>query len=400
MKIVYMTYGIHYSGGMERVLSVKANYFAEVLEYEVYIVITDGKGRSPFFKFSDKIQIIDLGINYRDLVGMNPLKKCIPYFLKKLRHQRKLSRLLNEIKPDISISMFQYEASVLHKIKDGSKKIIESHFCRAVDLLRNKEKHGISKYIAKYLFKKNSKIASRYDCLVTLTEDDLRLYDDVKSVRCIPNPLTITPPTYVLRNSPASTESAHDCVEADFPRDRKNTNILLAIGRISYQKGFDNLVKIWADIEKEFPNWELHIYGSHEDRPYYEYIQSMIQESKLNRIFIFNPTDNIEKVYEKSDLLAVTSNYEGFNLSIIEGMSYGLPVVSFDCPCGPGEILRGHDCGVLIAPGDNRAFANALRGFMSNSELRKRYSDKAYVRAKDFSIDNIMGKWITLFREL
>ena len=122
MKIVYMTYGIHYSGGMERVLSVKANYFAEVLEYEVYIVITDGKGRSPFFKFSDKIQIIDLGINYRDLVGMNPLKKCIPYFLKKLRHQRKLSRLLNEIKPDISISMFRYEASVLHKIKDGSSR--------------------------------------------------------------------------------------------------------------------------------------------------------------------------------------------------------------------------------------------------------------------------------------
>lgn len=193
MKIVYMTYGIHYSGGMERVLSVKANYFADVLGYEVYIVITDGKGRPPFFKFSDRIRIIDLGINYRDLVGMNPLIKCIPYFLKKLSHRRKLSTLLNKIKPDISISMFQYEASVLYKIKDGSKKIIESHFCREVDLLRNKEEHGFSKYLAKYLYNKNSNIASKYDCLVTLTKDDLRLYDYVKIAKCIHNPLTITP---------------------------------------------------------------------------------------------------------------------------------------------------------------------------------------------------------------
>lgn len=374
MKIVYMTYGIHYSGGMERVLSVKANYFADVLGYEVYIIITDGKGRPPFFKFSDKIRIIDLGINYRDLVGTNPIKKVIPYFLKKLSHRRKLSTLLNEIKPDISISMFQYEASVLYKIKDGSKKIIESHFCRAVDLLRNKEKYGISKYIAKYLLKKNSKIASRYDCLVTLTKDDLLLYDDVKRVKCIHNPLTITPPH--LHSLPASTEYVHNCVENVSPRDSGKCNVLLSIGRISYQKGFDNLVKIWADIENEFPNWELHIYGSHEDKPYYEYIQRMIQERNLSRIFVFEPIDNTEVAYEKSDLLAVTSNYEGFNLSIIEGMRYGLPVVSFDCPCRPGEILRGHDCGVLIAPGDNDSFANTLRCFMSNPELRKNIAIK------------------------
>ena len=71
MKIVYMTYGIHYSGGMERVLSVKANYLADVLGHEVYIVITDGRGRIPYDKFSDKIRIIDLGINYRDLSQVN-----------------------------------------------------------------------------------------------------------------------------------------------------------------------------------------------------------------------------------------------------------------------------------------------------------------------------------------
>lgn len=199
---------------------------------------------------------------------------------------------------------------------------------------------------------------------------------------------------------PASTEHAHDSVENTTPRDGRNANILLSVGRISYAKGFDNLVKIWADIENEFPNWELHIYGSHEDKPYYEYIQSMIQERNLSRIFVFEQIDNIEVAYEKSDLLAVTSNYEGFNLSIIEGMSYGLPIVSFDCPCGPGEILRGHDCGVLIAPGDNDSFANALRRFMSNPELRKKYSDKAYERAEDFSLENIMAKWVTLFRDL
>ena len=190
MKIVYMTYGIHYSGGMERVLSVKANYLADVLGHEVYIVITDGKGRIPFFKFSDKIRIIDLGINYRDLSQVNRLKKVIPYLKKIITHRKKLSQLLYEIKADICISMFQYEAVILHGITDGSKKIIESHFCRIVDLLRNKNNRGISKIIGNYLYRRNSKIADKYDCLVTLTYDDLLRYPDVKSKTCIHNPLT------------------------------------------------------------------------------------------------------------------------------------------------------------------------------------------------------------------
>lgn len=245
MKIVYMTYGIHYSGGMERVLSVKANYLADVLGHEVYIVITDGKGRIPFFKFSDKIRIIDLGINYRDLSQVNRLKKVIPYLKKIITHRKKLSQLLYEIKADICISMFQYEAVILHGITDGSKKIIESHFCRIVDLLRNKNNRGISKIIGNYLYRRNSKIADKYDCLVTLTYDDLLRYPDVKSNTCIHNPLTTSqlPPRIhtFTHDASAITISSED-----------NKRVVLAVGRVSYQKGFDNLVEIWNTLEKSY----------------------------------------------------------------------------------------------------------------------------------------------------
>src|SRR5699024_564893 len=129
MKIIYNISGTFNSGGMERVLTNKANFLVR-RGYELTIVTSDQKGRKPYFELDSRVKQIDLGINYSDLSKTGLIRKSVSYFLKQKAHRKRLSKILNEIKADVVISMFDHEVSFLWDIPDGSKKIVEIHFSR------------------------------------------------------------------------------------------------------------------------------------------------------------------------------------------------------------------------------------------------------------------------------
>lgn len=377
MKIVYCIPSVFNSGGMERILSIKANYLVDVLHHDVTIVTTDQKGKNTFFNFSPKIKFVDLQINYSDKEVRRNIFNIVYRIIKIRLHKTKLSRMLNEIKPDITISLFQNEASFLYSIKDGSKKVIESHFSHDYRKIAGGD-NAVMKLVNRYRCWKDDKIITKYNAFVTLTKEDREAWHNRDNIVVIPNPITI------------------QCNG----RTKLNTQTVIAVGRVTRQKGFDSLVKAWDIVEKVKPDWILKIIGAQDDLLYFEYINRLIKDLKLHNISMCPPKQNIEVEYMNSDILVLTSLYEGLPLVLIEGMSFGLPCISYACKCGPKDLITDGFNGFLVSEGNYKALANRIIEVMENNELRGVLSKNALEYSKKFRLDLIMEKWTLLFKDI
>ncbi len=373
MKILYCIQATYNSGGMERILSLKANYLADILNYDVYIVTTDQNDKPNFYFFSPKIKFVDLNIGYSNINGSNLLKKILVRHKKILLHKKKLYDLLLTIKPDIVISMFGREVDFLWKYKDGSKKVLEFHFSRYV---RIKRKQPLPwKIISLFNTYKDNIFARKYDKFVVLTKEDSNYWKKCPNCVCIPNP------AINLRAQTSSCENKR----------------IIAVGRLSYQKGYDTLLKIWYLIENKVPDWSLHIFGGGELELE---LKKQISKFKLQSVIIHKPTSNINKEYLSSSVFVLSSRYEGFPMVLLEAMSCGLPVVSFACKCGPRDIVKDGYNGFIVEEGNNRKFADKLLYIIQNESCRKAMGRNAKESVKLYNMDDIMAQWDTLFKSL
>ncbi|MDE5667986.1 MAG: glycosyltransferase, partial [Duncaniella sp.] len=175
---------------------------------------------------------------------------------------------------------------------------------------------------------------------------------------------------------------------------------VIAVGRLDYQKGFDRLVDVWDRVcrDRRADGWRLDIFGQGEWRTMLEH---MIAERGLSeRMAVNAPTCDIASEYANSSILAMTSHYEGFPMVMIEAMSAGLPVVTFDYKCGPRDIITSGKDGVIVADGDNDAFADALLMLMADADMRRAMGSNATEVTDRYSEDRVMGMWTDLFGEI
>lgn len=378
MKIVYCLIDSSQSGGMERSICSKANYLADVMGYDVTIITTDRKDKANFFDFSSLIKFVDLEINYNELESL-PIYKSLPTQLKKRRlHYLRLEAVLNEIKPDISISTYTHELSILSEIKDGSKKIAEIHFSKPYKSIEYKSNSIplLKRVIAIAGEKRKHGYINKYDAFVVLTEEDRKRWSEVKNVKIIPNSLSFYP----------STQSP--CTEKR----------IISVGRLTRQKGYPFLIEAWQIIAGKYPEWKLTIFGEGEDK---EMLQRMIQKAELNSsISVYPPTNNIVQEYLNSSVYVMSSIYEGFGLVLAEAMACGLPCISFDCPSGPSEIIKGGEDGFLVETENIDELAQKIILLIKNEDLRIEMGQKAKVNSQRFLPKYIMPKWISLFNEV
>lgn len=377
MKIVYCTHSLCSPGGMERVLSFKASYLSRVKGWDITIVTTDQKGRAPYFDLHARVRLIDLDINYSDDNHLSPLRKITGYIWRRRLHKRRLAPLLESLRPDLLVSLFPSESSFLPRLLPGCPKILEFHYGRYFRLQYNRT--GLLGLIDRLRTRSDLNFVRSFGCLVVLTRQDAAQWGALPNLRVIPNPV-IGP---ALR--PRSTLLHHR---------------VIAVGRLDYQKGFDRLLEIWRLLHdsNRLGDWRLDIFGRGEWR---ERLRGMIARYRLtSSVSINEPTADIDREYAESSILAVTSNYEGFPLVMLEASAAGLPIVSFDCPCGPAEMIRDNDNGFLVPMGDNHRFANSLATLISSYELRRRMGERALERVAPYSEDIVMRQWINLFGEL
>lgn len=378
MKIAYVYTSLTTLGGVDRVLSIKANYLADKVGYEVYIITDSQAGRPPTFPLSPKIHHIDLDINFDRQYELGIVRRFIFYKKMMKIYRQRLEKTLYEIRPDIVSTTCGRDLDFLTEIKDGSKKIGESHiakqYCRNFHLME--ARGGIFKIVAKYWRRKQENAIKQLDALVVLTNHDADSWKTVKDAIVIPNPITITIP------------QISTC----------ENNKIISVGRLSEQKGFDMLINAWKIVSKKYPDWELNIYGEGELKGC---LEKQIKDNVLgNSLHLCGPTKNVVEKYAESSIYVMSSRFEGFGLVLVEAMSCGIPCISFDCPYGPSDIIRHNEDGLLVENGNIQKLADAIIYLIKNSFTRKQMGKKSFENSLRYSINNIMQQWTNLFIEL
>lgn len=377
LKIVYCTPALYMAGGVERVLSLKANYFADHYGYDITIVLTEGKNKPLFYPLSDKIKVVNLDIDFEELWTCSFFKKILVYLKKQRIYKKRLTEELMRLRPDITISLLRREINFLTSVKDGSKKIGELHVNRAN--YRNfeaGEANAIKNLFAKLWMRNLVSHLKRLDRFVVLTEEDKVSWTELNNVIVIPDPLAFT-------------------IDEVSPLANKR---VMAVGRYVYQKGFDLLLQAWAKIENKHSDWELVVYGMGDRDPYEQIIDDL--RIDRSRCHLYGSTPDIKKEYLNSSLFVFSSRFEGFGMVLIEAMACGLPVVSFDCPCGPKDIVRHDEDGLLVPSGNADSLADALHRLMSDDDLRKDMASKAIINVRRFQLNEIAQRWKTLFNSV
>jgi glycosyltransferase involved in cell wall biosynthesis len=370
MKIVYCITGTYNSAGMERVLANKANWLSRN-GYEVIIVTTDQNGRKPFYPIDKEIRCYDLDINYFKSGEESLISKLIHFPIRRLKHKHRLYGLLEKLKADIVISMFLNDAYLVCSAKDGSRKILEFHFSKYMTLRYGQK--GLRAFIRKMINPAELKMVSRFNRFVLLTKEDGFYWGELFNKVVIPN---------------ACTFQTEKCSELQHKK-------VLAVGRLKFQKGFDILIDIWNKIVESMPDWHLDIVG---DGELHGELQDKINAYGIGeQISLIGADKDIEKHYLDASIVVVTSRFEGFSMALVESQAFGLPVVSFDCKCGPSDIITDGQNGYLIPEGDNKLFVNRLIMLMKDSELREKMGKEAKLASSKLSESSVMKQWTALF---
>jgi glycosyltransferase involved in cell wall biosynthesis len=220
-------------------------------------------------------------------------------------------------------------------------------------------------------------LAARYcDSVVTLTERDkeywLKGTSHKSQIEAIANPCLFPVQTYVKE---------------------ENTKIVLAIGSLTHQKGFDLLLEAWIHVNQSMPDWKLVIVGEGEERA--DLTEFVIENKLADSVELVGNTTDVSKYYKEAEIFCLSSRYEGFGMVLIEALAFGLPIASFDYEVGPAEILE--DTGSILVPKNNvHLLAESLINLMNDKERRKNIGLKSKQKADIYQPQNIISQWTEL----
>lgn len=217
------------------------------------------------------------------------------------------------------------------------------------------------------------------DAIVTLTETDKKLYETNLTLRCpviaIPNPM----------------QAPEGPVSYDV-----DSKLILSSGRLAYQKGFDLLVDVAAKVLPDHPDWQWKILGEGEDRPS---LEQKIHDAHLDgRLTLEGRVDDVDAYYRRSAMFVMTSRFEGLPMVLLEAKAHRLPLVSFDCPTGPAEIVEDGINGALVLLEDIDAMAKAINELIDDCAKRVKYSSMSENNAQRYDMTTILNDWLSLLQ--
>ena len=310
MTIVFIIDQVYLHGGIERVLSIKANYLSEKRAYTIHIITTEQNNQKACYDFNSNIIFKDLRINYhRNKSYFHPKN-----LLKLPNHILKISSALKEINPDVVVvCSHSADTYFMPFIVKKIPKIKEFHYSKHIE---EEKRENPTSYFKSWFFKFADYVETKYDKLVVLNPDEAAYFKSKNTVT-IPNPLTFYP------------EKISDL----------NENIVISAGRIAPVKRYDVLINIWELVHLKNKDWQLHIYGTGEQK-YMNALQQKIDDKNLSdQVFLKGATSHIKSKMLHSSLFVMTSDNECFPLVLLEAQACGLPLVCFDCPIGPSYII-------------------------------------------------------------
>lgn len=376
LRIAYCIPSLYYPSGMERALTLKANYFAEHFGYDIHIILTDGKGKEPYYPLHPSITLHQLSINYDEMYGRSLLKRISGYSKKQRLYKKRLNECLCEIRPDITVSLLRREINFICDMKDGSVKLGEIHFNKSNyrEFTDNRLPGFVQRMVKQYWMRQLIRQLRKVRYFVVLSNEDAAEWTELDNVKVIHNPLP-----FLLDQQSDGTQKQ-----------------VIAVGRYMPQKGFDRLVSAWRIVSRKHPDWTLSIYGD----GMREQLQRQVDEEGVASSCLLKHTvQNIVDKYCESSVFVLSSRYEGFGMVIIEAMACGVPPVSFTCPCGPRDIIADGRDGLLVENGDIEGLAEKICYLIEHEDLRRKMGRQARVDVERFRIEHIAEQWKELFEE-
>lgn len=357
-KIVFLINDITALGGTERMCTLIANALSSA-EFTVTIISRYESNAAPFFVLNEAVQRVSL------------FSKA-PSLMEQLSMPVRLYRRVMHIAPTIIVScdtqMCLYSGVPFMR----KNHIAWEHFNSGI----------VTRFGSRWFGRRLASLFCKK--IIVLTESDkahwiTMLQTNSDKLTVIPNPLPV-----------ARCEK----VAAD-----KHKRVVLAVGRMTEQKGFDLLIESWQRIAKpKRKQWTLRIVGPNGSaRPK---LEALIAKYHLTKeVELADCTLEIEKEYQSAALYVLSSRYEGFGLTLIEAMGQGLPVIAFDCPMGPAEIIE-NKYGKLLPANDVEELARTMQRFMATPSLRNKYAELAHQRSAEYSMNNIMLRWQSMLHQL
>lgn len=374
MRIVYCIDSINRIGGIQRSILIKANALSAIPDNRVWILCADNSGERKF-ECSPKVSVINLGINYYADDWKSKWHMLRGIFVTRRVHKKKLIVHLKAIQPDFVIGVGQSEKFFLPFLKGNWVSIREFHYTRDY---RRKNAEGWFERVCAFVSTVVDRFCLRkYDCLVTLTQEDLETnWQGYNNIVVIPNPSDINP------NKTAILEA---------PR-------VISIGRLTHQKDFASLIRAFSRVVARFPDWHLDIFGDGPDHP--DLLSEINALSLSDSVHLRGETTSVEKELLSSSIFALSSKFEGLPMVLIEALLCGLPVVSYSCPCGPKDIIKDRENGFLVPPENESLLAEKICDLIEDKDLRKKMGENAAESSKQFLTDTIISKWMDLFYSL
>lgn len=376
---------------MEQVTIVKANALSEIEDNQVYISYTDkGDCNDKIIRpLSPKIKTFDLDVKF-GCIEHSSLKRLLITYPKLLfACYKSLNKLINELYPDIIIStggVEKYPLAILslkNKFSSRRRKFLrEFHFASIYRrFISSGSKSRVITSITEFI--ESHIIGNLFDRSYLLTkEDKLSNFANNKKFDYMYNPATFRIPSKQEFNG------------------FKKEKIVVAIGRLSYQKWIAALIKAWSKVANSeiSEGWTLKILGDGQER---KYLENLVKELSLSdSVEFLGHVSNVTQHLENASIYCTTSRYEGLQLSLIEAMAYGCVPVAFTHTYGPKDVISDNKNGILVEMGNIDAYADALKNLMSNPEKIHELSSNSYLRACDFSQDKIIKAWMEKYQQL
>ena len=368
MKLLIFIYKLS-SGGVERVAANLAAHWAN-RGWEVTL-LTLASSSQDFYEIHPSVKRVALGLSGE---SSTPLGAAVA----NLQRILALRKVLRNVRPDVALAMETHPNVLLGLAATALTRVITI----------GSEHFHPPQYPLGFIWEKlRAHLYARLHAVVALTEKSglwLRENTNAREIIVIPNPACF----------PLQLQEPHLDLKLMAGRGR----ILLAVGRLTPQKGFDLLIAAFARLAKSFPDWVLVIMGEGPERGN---LEDSIKSYHLEvRVFLPSWAGNMGQWYNAADLFVMTSRFEGFPNALVEALAHGLPAVSFDCDTGPRDIIRHEVDGLLVAPGDIAAMESALNRMMNDECLRQSFAQRAIEVRERLSMTSVAGMWEGLFQRL
>jgi len=354
MKVLFVISSLG-AGGAERVLSTLTNHLAATPGMEVTIATYD-PGTEDFYELHPEIKRVTIDFRVR--------RNLLGKLYQRISRLIALRKLVRESQADVVVSFIVYAnlETILATRLMGSTKVVVS------------EHSNYWRVTSRWLRRARLLLYPLAHRVVLLTHRDKEIYDrHMPNCTVIPNPIALE--------------------ASALPGEREKT--VLCIGRLHEVKQFEHAIKAFEKVHRAHPDWNLHIAGTGERLAS---LQTLADQLNLSGAVIFRgAVKDVAALYEKSGIFVLCSQQEGFPMALGEAMLCGMPVISYDCPTGPGEMITDASCGLLVEHNNIDALSDGIMDFIEHPEKRSACGMNAAKQMERYSIENISQKWMELF---